>query len=408
MRIFFSFLVFLGSAWVGVHFQKDPGYILIALNHWTIETTLWIGLLSLFLIFVLLHSILLLLNWFLHIPSSWHHWSTRRKVHKAQSKTRKGLIEFSEGYWNQAKNNLIKALPDTDSPLFNYLTAARAAQEMDDNKLRDHYLRQAQQAMPEAKIAVELTQAQLQLANNQWEQALATLRHLQLLAPRHPYVLKLLVHLYEELKDWRSLLHLIPDLKINKLLPSEEIRRLEKSAYQQAISDYTKPNQDAQLTELVDTLPKYLKYDPDLILIYGEYLIAKNNNEKAEHVLRKTLKRQYDDKIVALYGHLRSDSALQFAESLLKTHPHSATLYLALGRLSASGSLWGKAKDNFEESIRLQESVEAYAELGHLYESLQDQAAACAAYRNGNLLAIKTFSHSAENQKTTINSLVAT
>ena len=112
---------------------------------------------------------------------------------------------------------MIQALPNTDTPLLNYLTAARAAQKMGDSKLRDHYLREAQHSMPDAKIAVELTQAQLQLANNQWEQALATLRHLHDLAPHHPYVLKLLMNLYKEIRDWPQLIAILPDLRKNKL-----------------------------------------------------------------------------------------------------------------------------------------------------------------------------------------------
>ncbi len=110
-------------------------------------------------------------------------WNAHRLTQNAQAITRKGLIEYSEGYWQKAQNHLMQALPNADTPLLNYLTAARAAQKMGDSTLRDHYLREAQQSMPEAKIAVELTQAQLQLANNQWEQALATLRHLHDLAP---------------------------------------------------------------------------------------------------------------------------------------------------------------------------------------------------------------------------------
>ncbi|WBV63404.1 hypothetical protein PGH43_00365 [Legionella pneumophila 130b] len=82
--------------------------------------------------------------------------------------------------------------------------------------------------MPEAKIAVELTQAQLQLANHQWEQALATLKHLQDLAPRHPYVLKLLMNLYEEIKDWQQLIALLPDLKKNHIISDQAFEQLQK------------------------------------------------------------------------------------------------------------------------------------------------------------------------------------
>lgn len=128
----------------------------------------------------------------------------------------------------KSKNHLIQALPNSDTPLLNYLTAARAAQNMGDNQLRDNFLREAQQSMPEAKIAVELTQAELQLSNHQWEQALATLKHLHAIAPRHPYVLMLMMRLYQEVKDWPQLIALLPNLKSIKSLINNNLSEYNK------------------------------------------------------------------------------------------------------------------------------------------------------------------------------------
>ena len=390
MRVLIIFLLLLASVWVGVQLQHDPGYVLIAVNQWTIETTLWVAIIGLILFFFVLHLLLGLLNWMINIPLLWNNWQARRRSHYAQAKTRQGLIEFSEGYWLQAKNHLIKALPDTDTPLLNYLTAARAAQEMGDNKLRDDYLRQAQQSMPEAAIAVELTQAQLQLADNQWEQALATLRHLQLLAPNHPYVLKLLMHLYEEIKDWQQLIALLPQLKRNKIIPNDAYKRLEHYAYLQAIMELIKLNQADALEERMRTLPKYLTKDPQLVAEYSRYLIANQQSTKAGILLRSCLNKNFNSHLIELYGQLQHDSAqLNFAESFLKTYPYSAPLHLCLGRLSKSKNLWGKARTYFEGSIKLGATPAAYVELGKLLELLNDQAAACVAYREGLLLATK-------------------
>lgn len=390
IRVLLILLVLLGSALLGVQLYHDPGYLLVAVSHWTLETSLWVAVIALILAFFVFHMLLLFINGLLDFPNSWRNWVTKHRTQRAQEKTRRGLIEFSEGYWSQAKNNLIKALPDSDAPLLNYLTAARAAQEMGDSKLRDEYLRQAQHTMPEAKIAVELTQAQLQLANHQWEQALATLRHLQLLAPKHPYVLKLLIHLYGELRDWDSLLKLVPELKIHQIISRETIREIEKEAYLQGISDLAKQNQTDSLEKLIDALPKHLRYDPDLIATYCNYLLSINDQEKAEFVLRKSLRREYNEKLVELYGKITiKEAPLKFAENLLKTYPHSAPLYLALARLSQQENLWGKARAYYEESINLSATPVAYAELGKLLEQLNDQAAACTAYRMGLSLTLK-------------------
>ncbi len=280
IRFLTLFLVLLFAVGLGIQLNRDPGYLLIALNHWTMETTVWVALIALLIAFFLLHTVLSLLAKLSKGPSAFRQWRAKRRALKAQAKTRQGLIEFSEGYWSQAQNHLIKALPDTDSPLLNYLTAARAAQEMGNNQLRDNYLREAQQSMPDAKIAVELTQAQLQLANQQWEQALATLRHLQDLAPRHPYVLKLLMQLYKEVKDWPQLIDLLPELKRNQVVTKTAFEKLQQQTYLQAMSDLAKHGQPEALTKMVTNLPRNLVNDPQLMAIYAQFLLKNNENEE--------------------------------------------------------------------------------------------------------------------------------
>lgn len=390
IRALLIFLLLLTSVWLGIQLQHDPGYVLIAIHHWTIETTVWVAIIGLILVFIILHMFLLLLHWIIHIPASWSNWLAKRRVQTAQATTRRGLIEFSEGHWQQAQNHLIKALPDTETPLLNYLTAARAAQEMGDNKLRDDYLREAQQSMPEAKIAVELTQAQLQLANRQWEQALATLRHLQDLAPHHPYVLKLLMQLYIEVKDWPQLIALLPELKRNKVVSGDAYLSLQHQAYLQSFVDLIKQDQSQTLIDFVAALPKNLSHDPELMAEYSRYLLRKNQDAKAEALLRRCLSKQFKEQLIGIYGQINSnDSQLHFAESLLKDQPHSAALFLCLGRLAKNQNLWGKAKMYFEQSIEFGATPETYMELGLLVEQLSDPAGACEAYQKGLLLATK-------------------
>lgn len=379
-----AFLVFLLSVWLGIQLSHDPGYVLITVNHWTIETSLVVAILIVAILFFITHSLLVLLKKLTSMPETYRQWRARKRIQSAQAKTRKGLIEFSEGYWASAKNNLIKALPDSDSPLLNYLTAARAAQEMGENQLRDDYLREAQQSVPDAKIAVELTQAQLQLAHKQWEQALATLRHLQDLAPHHPYVLKLLMRLYQEVRDWPQLIALLPDLKKYQVISDLDFDNLEHYAYEQSILDLVRLGQEEALHKAIRNLPKKLKNDGEIISIYCQFLMQNQQEKQAETLLKHCLRKQFDEQLVSLYGRCKvNDQQLPFAETLLKKHGNSAPLLLCLGRLSAASHLWGKAKSYLELSISIQPMSEAYAELGKLYEQLGDQNLASQAYRHG-------------------------
>lgn len=389
-RILIILFVLLVATYLGLQLNWDPGYVLIAINQWTVETTLWFALLTLFIGFVLGHVLLLLWARIVKIPANYHDWRTKHNSMIAQKKTRQGLIEFSEGYWAKAKNHLIKALPNTDTPLLNYLTAARAAQEMGDHEARDNYLREAQQSMPEAQIAVELTQAQLQLANKQWEQALATLRHLQDINPKHPYVLKLLTELYQEVKDWTSLIQLFPELKKYRVLTESEFDKLYLQVYLQALHDLLKQNQSEQITQFINVLPKNLRHNHEVIAEYSKYLIASNQSQQAEAILREGLKKQFNEKLIALYGLIPAfNDQLQFAEYFLKQNANSAELFLCLARLSTSKQLWGKSKAYLEQSLSIDPTPAAYEELGKLHETLNEPLEACAAFRNGLFLALQ-------------------
>ena len=390
MRILIAFVILLASVLIGIQLSNDPGYVLITINHWIIETTAGIVLFTLLLLFILGHMFLQLCHKIARLPHTLSEWNAHRLAHNAQAITRKGLIEYSEGYWQKARRHLIQALPNTDTPLLNYLTAARAAQKLGDSQLRDHYLREAQQSMPEAKIAVELTQAQLQLANNQWEQALATLRHLQDLAPHHPYVLKLLMNLYKEVRDWPQLISLLPHLKKHEVVSEQAFLQLQQDSYAEYMHDLARQQQYEALTNLYDSLPKYLATNSVILEQYAHLLFKNHERTKVELLIRRALRKEFNPQLVKLYGFLHCDEQqLAFAESLLKKNPHSAELFLCLGQLSMAQHLWGKAKEYLQQSLELKPTPCAYAELGLLYEKLNEPLLACASYKKGLELTTK-------------------
>lgn len=382
-RITWLFLILLVSVYVGASLQHHTNYLFISLGGWRIETTLWVAIPALLLFAFCLHSLLLLLRQIRRIPSLWHHWRIQRRMERAQTETRKGLIEFSEGHWQTAKKHLINALPDAETPLLNYLTAARAAQELGDNTLRDDYLRQAQQSTPEAKIAVELTQAQLQLATQQWEQARATLKHLQDLTPHHPYVLKLLMQLYEAVQDWAQLIILLPQLKRYDILSGNAFLKKQQYYYQEALALLIKQNQTENIHLFIKQLPKALKHDGEITACYADFLLAHQQEKMAEKYLHRSLQREVNDACLKRYSKLPASIAdLNFIESLTSSN-NTATLQLCLGCLCITQQLWGKARTHLEDSIQRSPSIEAYVELGRLFEKTQQNTLACEAYKQG-------------------------
>src|SRR5690606_23028753 len=89
----------------------------------------------------------------------------RRQVRARRALTR-GLIEISEGRWKEGERRLVRNARDSEVPLINYLMAARAAQLLSADERRDAHLKAAYESTPQATVAVLLTQAELQIAQD--------------------------------------------------------------------------------------------------------------------------------------------------------------------------------------------------------------------------------------------------
>lgn len=393
LRTLLFIIVLIGSVILGTRINNTAGYVFISIANWSIECNLWIFILGILLLILGCHLILIALHSLLLSPSKFKRWKNQHASKIAQQITRQGLIEFSEGHWEKAQKHLIKALPHAETPLLNYLSAARAAQEIGNNQLRDTYLRQAQQSTPEAQIAIELTQAQLQIANKQWEQALATLRHLQDITPKHPYVLKLLVSLYQETRDWQQIIQLLPTLQKHKIFSAEHLLDLAASTYLQALRNIVQKSTTYSTIDdvhhFIQNLPKFLKYDPAIIACYGDYLLKNNAYELAEKTVQDALRKNFSILLIAVYGEIPPPFAkLKFAESFIKKQTYSAELYLCLGKLASHEKLWGKTKTYIEQSIALKPTAEAFLILGNIYDTLEEPSLAKEAYKQGISLCI--------------------
>lgn len=358
--------------------QYDLGYIRISLGNYLIETNFWIGLA---LLVLLVAASMLAVNVFRrlrHGTGMVAGWLARSNERRARRRTTQGLLALAEGNWPRARKLLTSSAEHADTPLINYLAAAQASFESGDHEAVDELLRKAFESTPGSDMAVGITQAQLQLAGNRLEQALATLVRLRKQAPHHPFVLKLLKNTYVRLEDWRELSRLLPEIRKRNLMDSEEQGNLERLVWhnllQRAAEECRRHSGEPSaslepLTKLWDELPGFLRRDEPTIREYARLLADLGDEAQAETLLRKVLRNHWGDELVNLYGRvkgLKPDEQLLVAEQWLKDRPNNAELLLALGRLSLRNELWGKAREYFETSLKLRRSRETMAELSRL------------------------------------------
>ena len=253
---------------------------------------------------------------------------------------------------------------------------------------RDEYLRKAHIEAPDADIAIGLTKAELQLAHDQNEQALATLTQLNSMTENHRYVITLLANTYQHLGDWDNLKTILPQLKKYGNLSTESFLAFEIQVCKGQMSNIAKrANIDLSGSkQLIDFWSKeshHLKAIPAIVEHYVRLLVSLDASGEAEHVLRHYLDKNWEDSTIMLYSELDvmvDNSQLEMAESWLEDHQHNSYLLLALGKMCISRSLWGKARNYLEASIAINPMPENYLKLARLLEEHMDESQAAQEY----------------------------
>ena len=162
------------SAFAAHFLLGDPGYVAINFRGYLIEMSVPV---LLGLAVLLLFSVWLIRR-LVQTPKRLGEAAGRYRSARAGLKLTRGMIEVAEGNFARGEKLLARAASTSDAPLFNYLQAARAAHLQGKDERRDEWLKLAYEQTPEAANAVLLTQAELQLDREQYEQALATLRRI--------------------------------------------------------------------------------------------------------------------------------------------------------------------------------------------------------------------------------------
>lgn len=384
--VFALLLTLLAAVVVAGLTHVSNGYALLAYGRTSVEMslgTLLVGVLVLFFGLYLLTTLAVSLWTY---PRRLREALARKRELRARRATKQGLIDFAEGRWEESEKNLLRHADDSEMPLINYIAAARAAQLQGEHARRDTYLRVAQEQVPEANVAVLLTQAELQIAHKQLDQALATLKRLQELDPDHVFAVRLLATLYRKLGDWQALLGLVTRLRESRVLTKKEVDRLEERAVAALLDQVDPKGAGPSATQLWESVPRRLYADLELNRAYARALLRCNEAVKAESVLREALKTHWDEELLALYGLAVGEEPkrqLARVEDWLAGRGETAALLLTAGRLCVVTKLWGKARAYFEGSIMLGGRPEAYEELGKLLKQLGDDEDALRAYGDG-------------------------
>jgi HemY protein len=380
--------VFFIHQWLGTF--ENPGYVLIGIGTWQIETSLFVFLISLIVGFYLLYLFFRWLGWLIRLPWQLKNRSRSIKFNRSQNALIAGLVGSAEGKWEQAEKVLVKHASHSGAPLIHYLTAAKAAQSRGAYDKRDEYLKKAASHAPGSDVAIGLTQAELHFSANQFEQALETLTKLHSIDATHASVLKLLHQTYQHLGDWQGLRKLLPTLNKNKVLMETEIKKLEIEAFGGLLKQSINQGSTDEMRLLWTEIPPHIKKNPDVAAIYFAAMMKVGLGVEIENELAETLTINWDETLLLLFGSLQSSDVfkqLGVAESLLPHHKNDGVLLTILGKLSFKCQDYEKAEDYLSKSLAIDPNVQAYRLLGDLYSAQGEEHKANLSYKRGLELA---------------------
>lgn len=378
-------LLFLAiMAAILTHFMmQDRGYVLINFRGYAFESSLPGLILVLALIYVLIRLVIHLFR----APRKFGEAVSAQRQQRARRKLNRGLIEMAEGNWKKGETMLAQGARSGDMPLLNYLNAAKAAQLQGEHDRRDNWLMLAYEQEPDASTAVLLTQAELQMSHEQFEEALATLRKVEESNPKHTHTKVLMGTIYEKLGDWDNLYALLPTLrKIKKSPAMADVTRLIGAASRHQLVAAGTKGDKSEVNRIWQGLSLAARKEPDLVSCYARALCECGEHDAAEQVVKKAMGAEWSAELVSLYGNIETEhpkKQLAVAESWLQSRGDDATLLITAARLAMRSELWGKARSYLESSLSIDPQPHAYQLYGELLTQLGENDSAAAAFRQG-------------------------
>ncbi|MFQ2190864.1 heme biosynthesis HemY N-terminal domain-containing protein [Aeromonas jandaei] len=365
IRIIILVAVMVAGLIFGPQASGNKGYVLIALGNYTIESSVT----SAVILAVLFYGALLIVEWLLGrvfgLRRKTLGWYGSRRRRKANQQTVAATLAMAEGHYSQAEKLMLKGASNSDTPLLNYLSAAKAAQARGDDVRRDQYLQKAQEENPKAELALTLTQTQLQIEQGQYDTALAMLESVYALNPRHPMVLDQLRQVHLARHDWAALCDLIPTLhKVGKLTPKQEEELLQQAwngRLQQAASNLE------TLKAVWQELPRKLRLEPELLASYGDLLRGLGADSEAANLWQEALRKQAMPQLLSRLPKLKLDNyqpllaLLQKQQGQPEVDNALAQLYLLAGQLDEAQKL-------LEQQVEKAPSAAVYHALGQVMD----------------------------------------
>jgi len=394
--LFWTLLILALAIGVSLLASYNEGYVLIVRPPYRLEISLNFLLILIVLAFALLHLGLRLMHYTKRLPASVREYKELQRVRNGHAALVEALHALVAGRYTVAEKAASKALELGEDAGLSALIAARASHKLKHKSQRDYYFAEAERLAPDATIARLLSQAELQLDDRRYDEAVNSLHKLYKLLPQHPPALRLELKAQIHINNWEHVLIILQQLEKQDAIESWHLKEIRQQAHQHIIKRYTDdlPGLGIYWKKLAeeDRLNSRIAYLAAEIFIRSGTGSTESGNQAAE-IIEMSLTKRWDSKLAGLLGDCVTSNPqkqLQQAEFWLLSHESDASLLLSLGNMCVRQSLWGKAQSYLEASISVHPMPATHIALARLLESLDDIEGANQHYRASSKLFTET------------------
>jgi len=372
MRVLFWFLLLACAAVaIALAARLTTGYALFVAPPYRVELSLNLLLLLVAGGFIAGYVLLRIVRRALGLPEEVRLYRQRQHLERARAKQDAALVALLEGRFGRARQFAEEALAIPHSSGLSALLGARAAIATREFAAAEALLSRADASVPSLAVPRLMLEAEMKLEQGQPLEALAILGMLRKEAGSHTAALRLELRALQGAGRYAEIPPLVDQLVKRKVYGVREGEFVRAAAHAQELAARVLDGEG--LRAYWSKLTEGEQRNPKIARAAARSFMALGGDREAAELLARSLEREWDSELVALYAQSRpADGApqLEQAERWLAKHPQDATLLYALGVLCERAQLWGKAQTYFEASLALENRWRTRVALGELFARL--------------------------------------
>lgn len=366
-------LAIAAAAAFGWHWMAaDPGYLLIRLRGWSIETSVVFALVALVALWLLAYLALRLVRWPLRALG-------RSRTRRGQARLSGGLTALAEGRYAQAERDLGKLTGQAALRGPALLGVAQAAHARGDDARANRALDEVPDGCASAALVLRARQL---IDAGQAGPAVELLKTALAEGRLPPLGQQLLTETALAIGDPATALAALEALARSQTVSPALLETLDVRVREAAL---VRAADTAGLNALWSGLSRQQRRHPELIAAFARRAAAQGQILAAMDEIQSAQKRTWNEDLARVYGELgplELPARSRTAEAWLATAPNSPALLTSLGRLHTELGAWPKAEQYLERALAVEETARTWEVFGDCLRGRGDATGAALCYRN--------------------------